>query len=373
MIAGQKYNINIVYHEGGGGWGWEVDWSGPGVTDQQVPNSALYSVPLDGSTPAFGASANNPLPTNVSIPSMVSTAGGYGTATLSWHTLAADGYVIWRATENPNGSNTAPPISAFTQINTVPGTGTNSYVDTTVSNGTNYWYFVTGYTQYGNGPQILGPKPTGGLTQLKNQALVGTHAPLSFTVNGNPILPAESQLGYQPVSLTWGSSILNVEYHVYRNTSASTVGAVELTSANNVPISPTTGTGITDSTAQVGHSYYYYVVASNAFGTFTGLNSTNTTTPFVLVDMTHGLKASYYNDQWWHSLSHGINNSAPNDPLAVFGTAIGTFGPGRGISITGGPTPGMASVWSPEAVNFVPNLNINYNGGSPVNGIRSTY
>jgi len=373
MIAGQKYNINVSYHEGGGGWGWILDWSGPGVSMQVVPTSALYSVPLDGSTPAFSTAANNPLPTNVAIPSMVSTAGGDGTASLTWHTLAADGYVVWRAPESPNGSNTAPPVSAFTQVATLPGTGTNSYVDTTVSNGTNYWYFVTGYTQYGTGPLMLGPKPTGGFTQLKNQAIVGTHAPLSFTVNGNPVLPAESQLGYQPVSLTWGSSILNVEYHVYRNTTNSTVGAVELTNANNIPISPTTGTGITDSTAQIGHSYYYYVVASNAFGTFTGLNSTNTTTPFVLVDMTHGLKASYYNDQWWHSLSHGINNSAPNDPLAVFGTAIGTFGPGRGISITGGPTPGMASVWSPEAVNFVPNLNINYNGGAPVNGIRSTY
>ena len=375
MIAGQKYNINVAFHEGGGGWGWELDWSGPGVPSQTlVPNSALYSVPLDGSIPFGGNSANAPLPTNVAIPKMVIAAGGDSTASLTWHTLAADGYVVWRATENPNGSNTAPPISAFSPITTLAGTGTSSYVDTTVTNGTDYWYFVTGYTQYGTGPLLMGPSPTqGSLTQAANQALVGTRAPLAFTVNGNPTLPAESQVGYQPVSLTWGSAVLGVEYHVYRNTTASTVGAVELTNANAQPISPTTGTGITDSTAQIGHSYYYYVVAQNAFGTTTATNSTNSSTPFVLVDMTHGLKASYYNDQWWHSLSHGINNSAPNDPLAVFGTSIGTFGPGRGITITGGPTPGMASVWSPEAVNFVPNLNINYNGASPVNGIRSTY
>jgi hypothetical protein len=169
-------------------------------------------------------------------PSLQATAGD-GTVHLAW-TVPSDGgspitgYNVYRGTSS-GGETLLANLGNVT-----------SYDDTTVVNGTTYYYTVTAVNGVGEGT-------------VSNEGSATPHAP---TAPAAPTLTAATP-GNSTVHLTWtapsngGSPITN--YDVYRGTSSG--GETLLATLGNV-------TSFDDNTAANGTTYYYEVSAKNAVG-----------------------------------------------------------------------------------------------------------
>jgi fibronectin type 3 domain-containing protein len=105
------------------------------------------------------------------VPASLSALGGKGQVLLSWSTVAdADSYRIWRAT-SAGGSFTSVGISTL-----------SSFIDSTVSNGTKYYYKVTAML---GGAESDVSSQASATPENASTGPSGTWANASLTTNGN--------------------------------------------------------------------------------------------------------------------------------------------------------------------------------------------
>jgi hypothetical protein len=185
-----------------------------------------------------GCGGNSPASTTSSPPStptnLTATAGS-AQVSLSWTASAgATSYTVLRAT-----TSGGPYSSVAT------GVTATSYTDTTVTNGTTYYYVVQAVN-------------TSGASGNSTQA--------SATPTGPPAAPTNltATAGNSQVSLSWTASAGATSYTVLR---ATTSGGPYSSVATGV-----TATSYTDTTVTNGTTYYYVVQAVNTSGASSNSN-----------------------------------------------------------------------------------------------------
>ncbi|MFN2614053.1 MAG: fibronectin type III domain-containing protein [Actinomycetota bacterium] len=206
-------------------------------------NSGTAKATIAAQSGGFGLfSAFDPSgPTAPSAPTLSGTAGN-ASASLSWTTPSDGGHAITNYKVYRGTSSNAE--SLLTTLGTV-----NSYTDTSVTNGTTYYYEVTAVND-------VGESARSNEVALKPTAPAAPSAPQSLTAATRK---GKKNFG---ISLSWsppsssGSSAVT-SYEIYRSTSAGT--EVLLTTVGNV-------TAFIDTSTSSGTRYYYQVTAVNSVG-----------------------------------------------------------------------------------------------------------
>jgi hypothetical protein len=164
-------------------------------------------------------------------PMNLQATGGNAQVSLSWTAASgADTYSVHRATVSggPHGtiaSNLTSP----------------SHVDTTVTNGTTYYYVVSGFNEAGEGPD-------------SNQASATPQVP---QVPPAPTGVSATSPSKKKITVAWNAVAGATSYTVKRGTTNGGPYSTTFTTANTA----LTNTGLTS-----GVTYYYVVSASNAQG-----------------------------------------------------------------------------------------------------------
>jgi fibronectin type 3 domain-containing protein len=209
-----------------------------------------YDAPTGLGTPN-GVAAFSGVPAVPVVPSAplnLAATGANGSVSLTWSPPSSNGgslitgYDIYRGT-SAGGESTTP-------LNTSPVTSTN-YTDTTVTNGTPYYYVVTAIN-------IAGSSTISTEATATPEAPVIPSAPLNLAATG---ANGSVTLTWSPPSSNGGSTITG--YDIYRGTSS---GGESATPLNATPV---TGTTYTDSAVTNGTPYYYVVTAINIAGSST--------------------------------------------------------------------------------------------------------
>ena len=209
-----------------------------GYTDSSVTNGVTYYYVVSTLT-AVGESADSaqvsatPNTTNVApaAPTNLTATPGNAVVTLAWTASAgATGYNVKRATTSGG---------PYTQLAAPTSTG---YTDSSVTNGTTYYYVVSATNSIGesaNSAQVSAtPSATGGVSPAAPTNLAATA--------GNAV-----------VTLTWTASTGATGYNVKRAT-VSGGPYTQLATSNSA--------GYTDSSVTNGTTYYYVVSATNSIG-----------------------------------------------------------------------------------------------------------
>jgi fibronectin type 3 domain-containing protein len=188
------------------------------------------------STPSAEASATPEPPTPAAPAGLTATAGNASVA-LSWTASSgATSYNVYRGTSAGGESPTA----------IATGVTTASYTDSTVSNGTTYYYKVAAVNASGTSSLSTEASAT-------PKAPAPTTAPTGLTATG----------GNATVALSWTAptgTTGTITYNVYRGTTAGGESATPI--ATNVAT-----TTYTDNSVTNGTKYYYTVAAVNSGGT----------------------------------------------------------------------------------------------------------
>src|ERR1700722_8625172 len=176
----------------------------------------------------------NSAPTAASIapvpPLNLTATGGKQQISLGWTaSTGANSYNVKRAATNGG---------PYTTVTSPAGT---SYTDTTVTNGTPYYYVVTAVNATGESGNSNQASATA------TAAPTAPAAPLNLTATG----------GNQQISLAWTASIGATTYNVKR---AATNGGPYTT------VAAPAGTSYTDTTVTNGTTYYYVVTAVSTSG-----------------------------------------------------------------------------------------------------------
>jgi hypothetical protein len=199
-------------------------------------NSGNNSSNNGGGNGAPTATSTAPIP-----PLNLTAAGGHQQISLAWTaSTSANSYNVKRAATNGG------PYS------TVAAPAGTSYTDTTVTNGTTYYYVVTAVNatgESGNSNQA---------TATPTAAPTAPAAPLNLTATG----------GNQQISLTWTASTGATSYNVKR---AATNGGPYST------VGSPAGTSYTDTTVTNGTTYYYVVTAVSTSGESANSNQASAT------------------------------------------------------------------------------------------------
>lgn len=168
----------------------------------------------------------------IGAPTTVAVTANPGQAILTWSAVSgAASYIVRRGTTS----------GSYTTI--ANGVGGTTYTDTTVSDGTTYYYIV----------QSFNGVPSVDSTEVSVRS-ISTFAQTSAVANSST-----------SIVLTWPVTAGAATYDIQYGTASGTYGTT-ITSAT----SPRTITGLTSNTR-----YYFRVVARNAVGTGTSINSTN--------------------------------------------------------------------------------------------------
>jgi fibronectin type 3 domain-containing protein len=167
-------------------------------------------------------------------PSGLSATVSSGNVALSWSASTGTGtitYSVYRSTTSGSG------YSLLTS-----GLSSTSYSDSSVANGTNYYYEVTATNSNGTS---------------------GYSSEVSATPMSAPLAPTSLALvsGQNNIQLSWNASsgLGTITYNVLRSTTSG--------SGYSIIASNQTGISYADTTALAGTTYYYVVNASNAGGT----------------------------------------------------------------------------------------------------------
>jgi thermitase len=172
----------------------------------------------------------------VAAPTGLTAAGGNAKVDLGWNASSgATSYKVYRSTTSGTG---------YSHIGTTsPGTAT-SYSDTSVTNGTTYYYVVKAANSAGESgySDEASATPTGGT--------MVPAAPTGLTAAG----------GNAKVDLSWNASSGATSYKVYRSTTSGT-GYSHIGTT-----SPGTATSYSDTSVTNGTTYYYVVKAVNTAG-----------------------------------------------------------------------------------------------------------
>ncbi len=203
-------------------------------------NTTYYFIVVGKNTTGAGtnySSAQTSATTAFGAPSGLATSGTPGQVALSWNSVSgASQYKIFRGTTS----------GSLSQLST---STTNSYTDSTVSDGTVYFYTVRAF----NGTDSAD----------STEVSIKTIAPITIT--------AATVLGPTSIDLTWPSVAGADSYDVKYGTNPASLTTLPSQT------SPKSFTTLSANTA-----YYFVVVAKNTTGTSTSLNSdtVSATTPF---------------------------------------------------------------------------------------------
>ena len=184
-----------------------------------------------GSGDGGSAGTSSPAPTVPGTPTAMTVTAGDSKTTISWGAVSgASSYNVYRSTT---------PGTQGAKIGT---STTTSYVDSTASNGSTYYYQVTATSAAGEG------------TATAQSAGVTPSIPVTV-----PAVPTglTATAGEAQVTLAWTAVAGASSYNVYRSTSAGSQGAKIGTSST---------TQYTDSGVTNGATYYYAITADNAVG-----------------------------------------------------------------------------------------------------------
>ena len=216
-------------------------------TDSGLTNGTTYyytvaAVNAVGVSPQSGEASATPQATVPSAPSGLVASAGNGSVMLSWTVPNSDGssgitgYKLYRGTSP--GSETPYATSV-----------TSSFTDSSVTNGTTYYYTVAAVNAVGTGPQSAEANAT-----PQPAATVPT-APQALTATGSN---GAVQLSWSAPASNGGAAVTS--YNVYRSTTAGGEGSTPVATG-------VTGTSYADSPLTNGTTYYYTVAAVNAVGT----------------------------------------------------------------------------------------------------------
>ncbi len=350
--AGTPHTIRMIWGQGGGGWAAQLNWSSGGNT-ATAPN-ANFGQPW-GLVPAYEAYASVATPTTGAIvgnPTIASTFVNTNTTILTFDSVQADSYLVYRTAAGapmPTAGTVSTYGALLTTITGTTGKATYSYTDTTVVNGSQYYYTIV--------PQIANPTPgTAGvvgpiisLTPTIVGALPQTNPPVAPTISsttiGNLVSPevlGEASPPPSNVTVAWGAVPFATSYNVLR---APVVGGVVGTYTPLAPATGITATTYTDSTAAIGTIYDYEIQAINSSNQANpGPGSTSAPGK---VDLLDGVVQNF----WAGSINWGSTIDLGNAALTVNPTPSGNI-----------VTPGVYNVGNPTTSSFRPN--VNYTDGS---------
>ena len=203
-----------------------------GLTDGTTYYYTVAAIDAGGTSSPSNEASATPLPPVAAAPSGLSATPGNAQVSLTWTASAgATSYDVYRGTST--GAESSTPIATVTGA---------AYVDTSVTNGTAYFYTVAAVNLAG----MSGPS---------NEASATPLPPAPSAPTGLSATPGNAQ-----VSLTWTASAGATSYDVYRGTST---GGESLT-----PIAVgVTGLAYTDTGVTNGTTYFYTVAAVNLGGT----------------------------------------------------------------------------------------------------------
>jgi|GEM_PF-1400710 len=166
------------------------------------------------------------------IPADVTATAGVGSVSVNWTaSTGATSYNVYRSTTS-GGEGTTPLATGVTAI---------PYLDSSVSNGTKYYYKVAAVNAGGTSAQS---------SEASATPLAAAAVPTGLTATA----------GNAQVSLAWNSSVGASTYNVYRGTAAGAEGASPIVTGLASP-------AYVDSTVTNGTTYYYKVAAVNAVST----------------------------------------------------------------------------------------------------------
>ncbi len=320
-IAGQKYEVQMDYNNQGGGWQAVLSYS----VSSTVANQAAFLYDIQPSQLVPISQVVAPAPTFQTVDAAnpgglakdssyytISALPGNTAAQLTFSSIGADSYNIYRST-SPTGPFTTP-------IANVPGSngGPIIFNDTGLTNGTKYYYVITGVDNSGETPIASG---------------------LTANVTPEPIAPAAptnlqaTRVDANTVALTWGPSLFATSYDVHRGTVLNADGTLGGTITDVTP-GGTTSTSATDSNAFQRTTYYYQVTASNGGGTSTPSNTATVTATFSLVP-NNAFGVNFVGGGNGGGAS--VTSSAGVVPITAWNNETGTSGSGT-ITATDGMT-----------------------------------
>lgn len=170
-----------------------------------------------------------------STPSIKVTLNSYNSLNISWDGIeGADGYEIYRSTSS---------TGTFEQLTPSEPIITNSYLDSSLTTGTTYYYKVVAY--HSDNPKIIGSESN--IAGLK-------------VIPTTPIITV-TPTSYNSLTINWNSVEGATGYRIFRSTSSSGTYASVTT--------VTSGTSYINSGLATGTTYYYKILAYRTEGTVT--------------------------------------------------------------------------------------------------------
>jgi fibronectin type 3 domain-containing protein len=280
-------------------------------TDTGLSNATTYyykvaAVNAVGPSPSSSEASATPQATAPSAPLTLVASGGNASVTLSWTAPTSDGgsgltgYNVYRGT-TAGGESTTPPLATNVTV--------TSFTDTTVTNGSTYYYKVVAVNTVGTSAQSNEAAAT------PQQAATVASAPAALTASsGN----ATAGLSWTAPTSNGGSPITG--YNVYRGVSAGGESATAV--ATNVH-----ATSFTDTALSNGLTYYYKVVALNAVGPSPQSNEASATPQATVASAPLTLTASSGNAT--AGLSWSVPASNGGSPITGYNVFRGTSAGGE--------------------------------------------
>jgi fibronectin type 3 domain-containing protein len=229
--------------------------SATNYADNAVTNGTKYFYVVSTYN-SYGQSANSSevsatpvAPPPPAAPTGLTTTPGNAQITLTWTASSgATSYHVKRSTTSGAETQIAAPSTA-------------SYTDTTVNNGTKYFYVVSAVNSTGEGANSAEVNATPAAPVTPPAAPTGLTATAGIT----------------QVALTWTASAGATSYHVKRSTTNGTGYA---------QVAAPTATNLTDTAVTNGTTYYYVVSALNSAGESSNSTQVIATPASVAADVT---------------------------------------------------------------------------------------